>query len=127
MATDKVVFENFRFVFDLDWYSEDCDNATPDDIWVWQEKTARAEFARFGITWNVDRQAFVVSITVFGKGKDDPKRCTTTFGKSPLSAYRKLLYLVEYARWIDTDEGTVTAYLEERELEIKQTFRKPTK
>lgn len=127
MAGQEVKFENFHLNFDLDWYSEDCANATVDDIWAWQEKVGRSDFARFGIKWNVDKQAWIASITVYGKGKGDPSRCTTAFGKSPLSAFQKLLYLVEYARWIETDEDGTDDFLRERELEIRQTFKKPSK
>jgi len=126
MATQKEVkFENYRLSFDLDLYSQECENVTYEDALVWIEKTSRDLFAKFGLSYNVDRHSFIASITIDGIGKDDPRRCTTMFGGTALSAIAKLLYLVEYLRWAERTELQVDDAIHEVELEIKSLFKRP--
>jgi hypothetical protein len=124
MAMPEVKFENFRMQFDLEYYSEDCSNVTYEDAMGWVEKTCRNSFAKIALTYSLDKSAFIASITVDGIGKGDPRRCTTMFGKSALSAIGKLLYLVEYLRWDEKSELEVDTAIEAAELEIKSRFKR---
>lgn len=124
MPLPEVKFENYRLAFDLDLYSEECANVTYEDALAWMEKTAKNSFAKIALTYSVDKSSFIASITIDGFGKGDPRRCTTMFGKSALSAIGKLLYLVEYLRWETKSELEVDQAIEETELEIKQLFKR---
>lgn len=118
-----VVFENFTLQFDLDLYSLEASNATWDDIVDWMERTAHHDWAKFGVSYNERNSSFIASITIDGKSAGDPRRCTTSFGKSTLSAYRKLFYLVEYLNWVSNDEATVLDKISERTSELKEYLR----
>ena len=120
-------FENFRMPLDLDLYSEECANATWEDIGVWMETTLRDGLGKVSCSWSVDRHSYVAAITC-DKGKTtDAIRCTSMFGKTPLSALQKLLYLVEYCRWYEVGEQTVYDKIEDRTAELKEAFKKLSK
>jgi hypothetical protein len=116
-------FENFSLPLDLDLYSETCANATAEEISDWEAATLRECLGKISCSYSVERQAFVAAITADMGKTTDAIRCTSMFGKTPLQAKRKLLYLVEECRWLENGEDKTREEIEERTMELKMAFR----
>lgn len=119
----EMKFENFSIPLDLDLYAEDIANASWDEVMDYMEQAVKTSFGKFSITRNVERQSFICSITSDMGKTTDAIRCTSQFGKTALSASQKLMYLLEYHSWLERDEDTVRASLDEATLELKMAFK----
>lgn len=116
-------FINITLKYPVELYYEQEMPGIP-EIFVWTEKLAKGELARFGCKWNPDKSSFIVSYTDYSGSPKDPNPCITAFGGSLLSAYQKLYVMVEVSGYREHGQEVALTNIEAVEFVISKELKK---